>query len=106
MYRLHTYIITYIIDYCLLTLYSGIDAISSDSVEIGEDTFRDTSITSKHDHTYIHKFTCIYQHTFIDQPPLMQESLSGCNDYIHTFAWCMRETISVTLPNNMVKYIR
>ena len=43
---IHTYIHTYTDDTCLLTLYSGLHAILSDSVEMGEDTYREKSITS------------------------------------------------------------
>ncbi len=46
IYRLHKYLLRYIKDTYVLTLYSGIGTISSDSVEMGEDTYRETSITS------------------------------------------------------------
>ena len=47
---IHTYIHTQKIIVSLL-LYSGLHAILSDSVEMGEDTYRETSITSFHVHT-------------------------------------------------------
>ena len=59
IYHFHKYTLTYIIDTCVLTLYSGIDAISSDSVEMGGDTFNK--------HTYIHTYiqTCMHIPTYV-----------------------------------------
>ena len=44
--KINTYIHTYTDDTCFLTLYSGLDAILSDSVEMDEDTYREKNITS------------------------------------------------------------
>ena len=56
---IHTYKHTYIVDICLLTLYSGIHAISSANTY-----YKEKSLTKKHIRTY-------YIHTYTNQYTIM-----------------------------------